>query len=144
MIRITSQSATNQYDENGKEITTWDDKKCAWIVNKEFEREEIDWWGNNNDFPAGQTLAQFVANNPDWDKMPDIQVIWIWTKEEYWKAFKSNIDTAVISAKRTWGYLDYTEEQAIQELGRYADFHKFAGTVQVQYNNKLIFNGKLG
>ena len=45
MIRIICQDGIHQYDNKGNAITTWDNKKCSWIVNPEYENEKIDWWG---------------------------------------------------------------------------------------------------
>ena len=77
MIYITSQDAYHQYDDNGNAITTWDTKKCAWIVEKEYENEKINWWGRDNDFPAGYTLSEYIQAFPNWNERPDITVKWI-------------------------------------------------------------------
>lgn len=145
MIKITQQSATNQYDDDGRAITTWDAKKGAWIVNPEFENEEINWWGYDNDFPAGQTLAEFEAANPNWAILPDIIVTWTWGVVGYVQAFKEKptIEKTVYTGQRSWGNLDYTKEEAIERLGKYCDFNKYADNTQVEYNGETIFNGKL-
>lgn len=82
MIRIKSQSGTNQYDEDGTPITEWHDKKCAWIVLPEFEKEEIDWWGEDSDFPGGYTLTEYIQQHPNWDKIPNINIVWSWNSKE--------------------------------------------------------------
>lgn len=59
MIQIKYQDAFHQYDSEYNPITTWDNEKCEWIVNAEYEdvyyNNEIDWSGNNNNFPRGIT-----------------------------------------------------------------------------------------
>ena len=170
MIKIKSQCAFHQYDEEGRAITTWDDQKCSWIVNSEFENEKIDWYGEDNDFPAGETMAEFLKRNPNWDKIPDIVVTWEWDKQGYLQQFgelpqRMRPDMERIAhmisgserrhlyeidpnfkfpckATRQWGYLEYTKEQAIQELGKYCGFNKFSKT-EVFYNGERIFEGKL-
>lgn len=154
-IKITSQDGLHQYDEGGNAITTWDAKKCAWIVNQEFEEAEIDWWGEDNDFPGGYTLKEYLESNPNWDKNPDISVTWFWnTKEtcievfgrphtfgeawDYWDKKQYPYQ-----ASRSWGYLDYTPTEAIQQLGRYCSFNRRADRVVVTYNGKVIYDGKL-
>ena len=154
MIRIASQSGTHQYDENGRAITTWDAKKCCWIVNSEFENEEIDWWGEDNDFPRGCTLEHFIKNNPNWDKMPDIKVTWTWnTKEQYEKmgghprSFGQSHNyydklTYPQICTRDWGYIDCPKEEAVKRFADYAGFHKYADNVKVFYNSEKLFDGK--
>ena len=149
MIHITSQDGRHQYDEDGRAITTWDGKKCNWIVNEEFENESIDWWGDDNDFPGAYTLKEFLAQNPDWDKNPDIIATWTWdTKESYQRfgghpsSFGAKSDyydtlTYPFSVPRQWGYLDYTEEEA-KRLASYCDFDKKSDRVTVTYNGKVI------
>jgi hypothetical protein len=149
MIRIASQGGTNQYDESGRAITTWDAKKCSWIVNEEFENEEIDWWGEDNDFARGCTLSEFIENNPNWDKNPDIVVTWMWnTKESYQRfggspaSFGGERDyydklTYPFSVTRSWGYLDYSEDEAIK-LASYCDFDKLSDSVKVVYNGETL------
>ena len=145
MIRIICQDGIHQYDNKGNAITTWDNKKCSWIVNPEYENEKIDWWGKDNDSPRGYTLEEFERNNPSWDKMPNIEVIWTWDPEGYKKAFDDDPpkNNNSISCNRYWGYLGYSEDEAIERLGRYYDFHKYAMNTRVIYNEKVIFNGKL-
>ena len=159
MIHIKSQDAFHQYDEGGNPITTWDSKKCSWIINREYENERIDWWGKDNDFPGGCTLSQFVKDNPNWDKKPDISVTWYWENEEscvkafgqpwtfqhpatcdsnYWKTMKYPY-----TANKNWEHLDYEEKEAISQLGKYCGFNKFAYRVTVRYNGKLIHDGPL-
>lgn len=153
MIRIVSQSAIHQYDENGRAITTWDSKKCSWIVNEEFENEDIDWWGEDNDFPAGTTLKEFLRNNPNWDKIPDISVTWTWeTKEDMMKCLGRPTSIQEIewyakekfpnSTTRSWGYIDAPKETAVESFGKYCGFNKFSNT-KVSYNGEVIFEGKL-
>lgn len=155
MIKIKSQDAVHQYDSEGNAITTWDAKKCNWIVNTQYENEDIDWYGEDSDFAAGTTLKSFIESNPNWDKNPDITVTWIWdTKEIYEKAFGhpssfggayNYYDTLSYpqSCVRSWGYLDYNEKEAIEQLGKYCGFHLKASKTIVRYNNKIIFEGKL-
>lgn len=171
MIRIVSQSAIHQYDENERAITTWDSKKCSWIVNEEFEDEDIDWWGEDNDFPVGETLKEYLSRNPTWDIKPNITVTWtINDKDNYYKVFNEYPQRKTESFKsfghlfqacdmkhayeydpdfkfpysfsREWGYLEYNKEEAIMYLGRYCSFNK-ASSTRIVYNNEVIFEGKL-
>lgn len=150
MIKIRSQDRCHQYDESDNIITTWDKKKCSWIINPEYENSEIDWWGEDNDFPQGIALADFIKDNPNWNKLPDIIVIWTWnTKEGMMKALKDNDSSWYnkqrfpYSESRSWGYLEYTKEEAIEQLGKYCDFYKHADNTKIIYNQETIFNGKL-
>ena len=160
MIRITSQGAEHQYDEDGRAITTWDHKKCNWIVNEEFENEEIDWYGKDSDFPAGCTMKEFLASNPDWDKNPDVTVTWYWdTKQSAIAAFGSphtflplghpnssnywDVQKYPYTAVKQWGYLSYDKDEALERLGKYCDFHKHADRTVVKYNEETLFDGKL-
>ena len=154
MIQIVSQDGVNQYDDSGNAITTWNAKACNWIVNPEFEKEKIDWWGVDNDFPRGTTWGSFIANNPNWDKKPDIVVTWYWNDKEsciktfgqpktfqspqnynprYWEDMKYPY-----SATKDWGYLDYSEEEAIIQCGKYCNFNKHAQRVTISYNGKIL------
>lgn len=171
MIKINSQDGHHQYDDNGNIITTWDSKKCAWIVEKEYNNSKIDWWGKDNDFPSGYTLEEYIKLYPNWDKNPDITVQWtILNREDYFKTFreypiKENPSMSCIAHllsgserkhlymedkdfkfpyifTKTWEYLDETEESSLR-LGKYCNFHKFASNVRIMYNEKEIFNGKL-
>jgi hypothetical protein len=154
-IRITSQDAFHQYDGNGRAITTWDAKKCAWIVEPKFEGENIDWYGKDSDFPAGCTLKGFEANNPDWDKKPDISVSWYWNdKATCLRAFGSphtfgadfdywDKQIYPYQHHKNWGYLDYKEEEVVEALGKFADHHRNASRVVVTYNGKVLHDGPL-
>lgn len=155
MIKIESQSALHQYDSEGNAITTWHEKKCEWIVNEEYENEEIDWYGKDSDFPRGCTLAQFEESNPNWDKLPNIHVTWYWdTKEDAIRAFGrphtfgqpgTYWDTMSYpyTASRQWGYIDESEETTVERFGKYCDFHKHANRTVVTYNEKILYDGKL-
>jgi hypothetical protein len=155
MIRIVSTNGRHQYDTQGRAITTWDEKKCTWIINSDFEHAEIDWWGEDNDFPAGETLAAFEKRNPDWNKIPDITATWYWnTKESCIKAFgfpRSFGQPAdywdkqhyPYSATRAWGYIDEKEETTVERFGKYCDFHRHADRVVVTYNGKVLHDGIL-
>jgi hypothetical protein len=155
MIRITSQNGTHQYDSQDRAITTWDHKKCCWIVNPEFEKEKIDWYGKDSDFPQGCTLAQFIERNPNWDKMPDINVTWYWNtkesciagfglphtfgeKHDYWDK-----QTYPYMTNRSWGYIDEPKETTVENFGKYCKFHKHADRTLVTYNGETLFDGKL-
>lgn len=155
MIRIVSQSAQHQYDDKERAITTWDEKKCAWIVQTEFETEKIDWWGADNDFPGGYTLKEYVETNPNWDKNPDIVVTWYWhTKETCIKAFGLphtfgqkpdywDKQLYPYSATRQWGYIDEKKDNAVNNFGKYARFHEHADRVVVTYNGETLHDGVL-
>ena len=47
-IVITSQDSEHQYDKLGRAITTWNKKCCSWVIEKEFEDDEIHSLINNN------------------------------------------------------------------------------------------------
>lgn len=160
MIHISSQSGTNQYDQNGRAVTYWDAKKCSWIVYPEFEKEEIDWYGSDSDFPAGYTIAEYELNHPGWKKMPDITVNWYWnTKETCIKTFGLpskflktsdphyfdfwDIQTYPYTAKKYWGDIDEPKESAVARFGKYCDFNKNADKVIVLYNGTVIHDGIL-
>ena len=154
MIKIKSQDARHQYDEEGYAITTWDAKKCTWIVEPEFENERIDWYGKDSDFPSGCTLKEFEAENPNWDKVPDIIVTWTWnTKENMQKGFgrPNSVQESQwydntqfpYSGNRSWGYINVPKETTVERFGKFCDFHKYADNVRVLYNGEEIFNGVL-
>lgn len=160
MIQIKSQDGQHQYDEAGRAITDWHEKLCAWIVNSEFRNHKIDWWGSDNDFPAGMTMSEAVADNPNWNKMPNIAVTWYWnTKESCIKAFGEpstflkrdhdhyrdywDIQHYPYTASRDWGNLEYNKEKAIEQLGKYCKFNVHAERTVVRYNEETIFDGAL-
>ena len=147
MIRIISQDALHQYDSEGRAITTWDAKKCAWIVNHEFEGTEIDWYGRDSDFPAGCTLKQWEQENPDHANNPHLQVTWYYNtiqalvitfgEKAYWE---KNAKVFPYVVTRQWDYMskkDYPDFlSAANGLCSYAGFHKGADKVVFQYNNE--------
>ena len=157
--RISNQDGTHQYDYDGNVITTWDERRCCWIVNPEFEKDEIDWYGDDSDFPSGCTIEEFKRNNPDFDNNPEVVVIWYWNDKEtcikafgephtfqhksaynprYWEEMKYPfVHTKTI----TW--MDIPESEAVETLGKYADFNKFASRVVVKYNGKILHDGVL-
>ncbi len=154
MIQIKSQDGKHQYDESNNAITTWHEKKCAWIVNGEFEKAKIDWYGTDSDFPAGYTMAEYIAQHPDWEKKPDIRVYFTWnTKEQMQKTCgrPSNLSELAWynrtsfphTAERFWGDIDEPKETTVEQFGKYCDFHKNADNVRVTYNGEIIFDGKL-
>jgi methionyl-tRNA formyltransferase len=57
MIHISSQDYCGQYDSLGRQITEWDYDLGFWFVLPEFiddyKSGNIDWYGNDSDFPAG-------------------------------------------------------------------------------------------
>jgi hypothetical protein len=147
-IFIDYQTGTGQYDTEGRQITEWSDKYCAWIVLPEYEEAynngEIDWWGEDNDFPAGETLTELKKEYPNADEWPTIIVTWYWEPEGYLKQFKVNPSSKeVLTYSNSWGYLNYTKEQAIKLCGTYCRFNKYATRVNIKYNNEIIFDGKL-
>jgi hypothetical protein len=152
MIAIKYQTADGQYDENDQQITQWDDKKCAWIVLPAYENEQIDWWGADNDFPGGYTLADYIKVHPNWDKMPDIRVTWYWnTKENYIKQFglphtfgegPNYYDNMTFpkSLSRQWGDIDCPKEEAVKRFSNYCHWNEHADRVVVEYNGEVIFD----
>ena len=155
MIRIKSQSGTNQYDDSGRAITEWHGKKGAWIVLPEFEKENIDWYGTDSDFPGGYTLKEYEDQHPNWEKLPDISVAWYWNdKETCIKAFglphtfgeKSNFWDKQLypyHGIRSWGDIDAKKEDVVKRFGTYCSFHLHADRVIVKYNSEVLLDGKL-
>lgn len=144
--RIVSQDAFNQYDEDGNAITTWNNKYCGWVINREYESDTIDWQDNENgisEFPRGATEAYYKELYPNADKFPVIKVTWHWDEEGYIKAFKTQPTGDWRSYTNSWEYLDYSEDRAIKLLGHYCNFNKYAFKTEVVYNGKTIFEGKL-
>lgn len=154
MIKIKSTDVYHQYDKEGRAITTWDHKKCSWIINSEFEDEEIDFWGKDNDFPAACKLADYIEENTNWEKLPNITVTWIWntkdalmlscgrpTSTSEWEWY--NKAKFPFTDSRSWGYLNYTKEEAIEHLGCYCDFYKGADNTKITYDDEILFDGKL-
>lgn len=147
-IRIKYQDASAQYDEDYNQITEWNEKYCSWIVLPEYEESyynnEIDWWGEDNDFPRGCTKKEYLELFPNADNYPDIYVAWYWDEEGYRKMFKeSPTSKSQLMYSNTWGYLDYDEEKSIKFCGHYCDFNKYAYKTVIKYNGKIIFEGKL-
>lgn len=145
MITITSQDAKHQYDNQGRAITTWNEKYCSWIINPEFENETIDWQNDANgisEFPRGCTKAYYLELFPGADNYPDVEVTWYWDEEGYEKAFKTK-PKRIQQCTRYWGHIDLTEEEAIKRMGHYCDWNKYAYRTLITYNGKTIFDGKL-
>lgn len=166
IITIVKQDSQHQYDIEGRTITTWNDKYCSWIINPEFESCLISWQDDENgisEFPRGCTMAEYLKDNPDADNKPDIKVTWFYknredylktigyNREDEWKRFLEKTKHADptlgrennLTIERSWGYLSYSPEEAINRLGRYAGFNKLASKVKVVYNNKVIFDKEL-
>ena len=147
-IFITYQDGQGQYDQNYNQITEWNSKYCSWVVLPEYEEAynngEIDWWGEDNDFPAGETMKELQEQYPDADSWPYIHVQWFWTTEGYIKTFHERPKYEhQLRYGNCWEYLNYTKEEAIEKTGRYCDFHKNAYRTVVEYNGEVIFDGKL-
>ena len=147
MITITSQDGEHQYDEQGRAITTWNEKYCSWIINQEFENETIDWQDDENgisEFPRGCTKAHYLEMFPGADNYPDVEVTWYWDEAGYEKAFKTKPKPEdSLCCCRYWGHINLSEEDAIRRMGHYGDFNKYAYRTVVKYNNKIIYDGKL-
>lgn len=152
MIHIASQDSMHQYDENGNAITTWNDKCCNWIVNEEYEKafnnDEIDWWGNDNDFPRGCTMEYQIKNFGDPDKLPDITLIMEWETESDYRKMGPGFDYSKynypVTVTRNWGYINCTEEEAIERFVTNPDsyYNKIAiGSTDciLKYNEKVIY-----
>lgn len=155
MIKITSQDSLHQCDIDGNKITTWDEYRCCWIVNKEYENDTIDWFGKDGDFPAGSTLAQFEEQNPKYAENPCIETEFYWASKEeailqfgypdtfgapenYWDKIKYPY-----SCFRSWNHMDTKKENVVETFGKYCDFNKHATRVVIKYNNELLFDGVL-
>jgi len=146
MIRIAWQDAEHQYDELGREITTWNEKYCGWVINPEYERKKIDWQEDENgitEFPRGMTRKEFEDLCPGADGYPDISVEWKWDEDGYQQAFHEHPMQEITTCYRSWGYLNYSPEEAIECLGRYCNFHIYAFEVIVKYNDEVIYSGEL-
>ena len=136
-IRIEYQDGFHQYDEDFNPITTWNPKYCEWIINEEYENDEIDWQKDENgitEFPRGVTMAYAKESQPNADNYPVIDVFWIWDKET---------PQGNLAYNKHWDYLDYSKEKAVEQLVKYCDFNKYAVRTVVKYNNEVIFDGKL-
>jgi len=145
MIKIVRQDREHQYDEEGNPITTWNEKYCSWVINMEYEKENIDWGTDENgitEFPRGSTLSELNALFPNATNNPKIEVSWFWDEESYKKAFGKE-PKGRLQYTRIWEYLDYTEEEAIEKLGHHCGLNTHAYQVKVVYNGKEIFNGRL-
>lgn len=148
IIRIVSQDGIHQYDANGNAITTWNEKYCGWVINSEYENDTIDWQDDANgisEFPRGAIEAYFKELYPNADNYPDIVVTWYWDEDGYIKAFKEKPTRADSSLQctRNWGFLNYSKDKAIKNLGHYCDFNKYAKRTKITYNGETIFDGKL-
>jgi hypothetical protein len=147
VIKIVRQDSIHQYNSNGDAITTWNKKYCCWIINKEYENEIIDWQADENgitEFPGGVTEEEFRRDYPDIDKYPDIHVTWYWDRDGYFKAFSEYPkDGVMLTCTRYWGYLNYSESEAIERLGHYCKFNKFSYRTVITYNNTVIHDGEL-
>ena len=144
-IRIEHQDGTHQYDKDYNPITTWNPKYCEWIINKEYENDEIDWQEDENgitEFPRGVTMAYAKESQPNADNYPVIQATWIWDEAGYMKQF-GQMPEGNLAYSKTWEYLDYSEDVAIESLGRYCGFNKHASRTVIKYNDKVIFDDKL-
>lgn len=146
MIHITWQDADGQYDDEGRMIAEWNEKLCSWIVCKEFEeayyKGEIDWWGEDNDFPGACTEKEYLEMFPGAYDYPDIMVSWTWDDEGYYKEFQEHTKEDVTHSN-SWRHLNYTKEEAINRTGKYCKFNKYAKNVKVYYNGEKIFDGVL-
>lgn len=146
MITITSQDGEHQYDDQGRAITTWNEKYCSWIINPEFENEIIDWQDDANgisEFPRGCTKEHYLELFPGANNYPDIEVTWFWNKEGYSKAFRQKLEPEEIQYHKYWGHINTDETGAIKRMGHYCDFNKYAYRTVVKYNSKVIYDGKL-
>lgn len=142
MIQINYQTATGQYDRNGNQITRWDAKRCSWIVLSKYKREydnnEIDWWGGDNDFPAGETIEQYHKRYPHQctANLPDISVQYIFNIEDFKKAFPGEDYQKYphgYSYCRHWQHLDYKFEEAVEKLKYYIDVGKLASEITITW-----------
>ena len=152
MIRIKSQDAVHQYDESGTAITTWCEKRCNWIVNKEFEDADIDWYGEDSDYPAGVTAAQHEENNPEWRTYPNISMKYTCNNvRSYSKA--TNMIPEIMEKRygstvypvnwtRSWGYYPRVEissiNEAILRFWSYCDWGKNADSVSITYDDETM------
>lgn len=155
MIIIKHQDSKHQYDCEGNQITTWNEKCCEWIVNdkylEDYEQNNIDWWGRSNDFPRGISMKEFIKNYGDPNKIPDICLISFWDNDVNWRKFtrdplypwKPDID-GVVKIIKNWGYLNYTKEEAISKIitnkdSYYNNVCKFSSGCELMYNGEIIY-----
>lgn len=142
-IVITSQDSEHQYDKLGRAITTWNEKCCSWVIEKEFEDDEINWQKDEigiTEFPRGIRQRDI---DPEVYNYPDIEVTWTWDEDGFMKKFGERMKSGEESYTRTWGYLKLEKDEAINRLGHYCDFNKEAIKTEVKYNGEVIFSGKL-
>lgn len=154
MIHIKRQDGIHQYDEYGNAITTRNDKCCNWIVNEEYveayNNDEIDWWGEDNDFPRGCSMEYQIANFGDPYALPDISLEMTWeTEDDYRKMgatdhFEYSSYSYPLTIYRHWGYLNYSEKEAIESLvtnpqSYYHSIAKGSTRCKLTYNGKIIY-----
>ena len=149
MIRITSTDARHQYDAGGNAITTWCPRRCNWMVNKEYEKESIDWYGEDSDFPGGYTEAEYDESFPNWRNNPHIVCRWSYNTISslvkaygdlnYWRKYFNNWSKDILdepyNVVRSWEYLDYTEDEAINSFKD----DRFSDGLEITYNGKVIY-----
>lgn len=149
-INITRQSANHQYDEDGRAITTWDDKKCEWIIEPEFENCHINWYGKDNDFPRGISLREYETLYPDHKSNPEIDITWRYDNIEglvstfgdrrYWE---ENVKTYPYFVHKNWDYYSKKQYPSLNSIiknpifYKYCDFHKGADSIEVKYNDEV-------
>lgn len=144
MIKISYTTARGQYDKEGNEICYWDKKRCSWIVHKayltEYENNQIDWWGNDNDFPMGTTKQRYDSMFKGNNNYPDIYLRVEFTQEEFKKGFPREDHRKYpngYSYTRHWEHINYTFEEA-KKIIDYLTCNKFAHHITVTW----LKNGK--
>lgn len=159
MIKITSQSSSGQYDEEGNQITEWNPKLCEWVVlpkyKADYDNNNIDWWGKDNDFPAGATIEYFNTEYPNWESRPVISICMYFNPEGCKKAFPDENQSKYkngFNYGRTWEYLDYSFKDALN-VKSYLQADKFAEQIRIVWEGieegqqvkkeHLIINGVL-
>lgn len=149
MINIAYQTATGQYDSNGRQITHWDEKRCSWIVNKPFiqdyKNNQINWWGNDNDFPVGTTKEIHDKHNPGCSNYPDISLYCVFDQEGFKKGFPRedyNKYPNGYSYSKSWGHLNYFFEDALR-LKNYLPCNKYADKIVITWKRNSGKNKKL-
>ena len=137
-IYVTSWDDHNQYSSDGTPVAYWHEKSCNWIIYPEFEEYDFKYDTDSNgitDIPRACTLKyakEWCGYNED---CPDInmRITYLEDGKEY-------------SVNRYWGHLNYSEDDAIKNIGEYYRDKVLKDMTIIEmvimYNDKLIWTWK--
>lgn len=138
IIYVTSWDGTNQYDQVGNPVAYWHDKACCWIIFPEYEDYEFIYEKDSNgitEIPRACTIEyakNWCGYNED---APDINMLITYIEEG-----------KTYTAKRYWGNLNYSESDAIINLGEYYRDKVLRDMkvleIVLSYNDKEIWHWK--